>query len=257
MNGAKRRINSTGRRRINREHIRIRLLPIELGVPLRAEAELSIDSYKFPNESKVSIEAYHRSSGMRFDCGTIGSLRIPNPLILSEVDTDGSILFRVKVADHVAEKGKLLGLADGLHPSGEEGPDGRQSLFPVIYRDLGEEAWRVDIGISSRPKLVLNSRIPSIAHRLQSDRAIQAFLLPAALRIVLAELLRQSEIEDDEEPGWASEWMEYCRDNLGMKSPISGLDDEGKRYWIDDALKAFCGSRKFVEALKSAEGGAE
>jgi hypothetical protein len=253
MSKAKRRINSTGRERIKREGIDIRILEPASGEPLKAKASIDLSGHDFPSTAAIALEAYHRSSGMRFDCGTVGNVQIPPLLVLDEVDRSGSVLFRVKVIDTQAEPGKILGSALGVQPTSENKEDGQRSLFPVIFRDLGEQTWKVQINYGDRPKLVLNKEIPGISHRLHENPLLQGFLLPAALRIVLEELVRDREPEDDDELGWKSEWLQYCKVGLGIQDDPTELNPDDRADWVERALSRFCNGHGFVRAIRKME----
>ena len=56
MSTAKRRINFTGRKRIRREEINIRLLETRPGEPLRAKAYLSLENHDFPDSAALAID---------------------------------------------------------------------------------------------------------------------------------------------------------------------------------------------------------
>src|SRR5262249_34078076 len=107
MPAAKRRINSTGRKRIMREKVDIRLEPPTPDKPLSAAATLNLDGLGFPSDAAVVLEAYQRSLGMRFDCGTIGAISVPKILHLNEIDRSGTVLFRLKVIDTDAGSAKI------------------------------------------------------------------------------------------------------------------------------------------------------
>jgi len=253
MSTAKRRINSTGRKRIGRECIDINMLETTPDEPLKAKIALNLDNAGFPDSATVAVEAYHRSSGMRFDCGTVSALSIPDVFVLSEVDRSGSVLFRLKVVDNDAEPGRLLGSAERLKPKSEEDSDGRRSIFPILYRDLRQDVWKVEIEQGDRPVLIVNKRIPGFAHRLLESPMMQGLLLPAALRFVLKELVRPSETgEGDDEPGWKDEWLEYCRNELGATDDPRELPDESsKEDWIDDAVQRFCDNLSVIDRIRS------
>lgn len=257
MTNAKRRINSTGRKRIRRDEVDIRMLEVHAGEPLKAKASLSLDSHNFRPDSRVSIEAYHRSSGMRFDCGTVGALKIPALLVLDEVDRSGTVLFRVKVTEADGDVGKLLGSAERIQPTSEETIDGKRSLFPVVYRDLKEQVWKVEILDGGRPKLILNCEIPGIGNKLHQNALIQAFLFPAALRIVLEKLVLTDDDGDDEEPGWKAEWLQFCKGAMGIHDDPEMLDDEGKAEWIERVLNNFCSTYKFMDGIRKMDGDGE
>ena len=250
MSSAKRRINSTGRKRITRDCVDIRMIDAVAGEPLRATAALKLGDLGFPVTADVAIEAYHRSSGMRFDCGTVGALTIPAVLVLDQVDRSGSVLFRVKVIDNDNDPGKLLGSAERIQPGSREDADGRRSLFPILWRDIGPEVWKVEIVEGDRPKLILNLGMPGFGPRLQEDPLLQGLLLPAALRKVLERLVENPEDGDDEEPGWKAEWLQYCAAELGAADEPTKLDSEGRADWVEDAVRIFCLNGAFMKRIR-------
>ena len=254
MSTAKRRINSTGRRRIGRECAKISMLESGLDEPLKAKIELNLENLGFPADARVAVEAYHRSSGMRFDCGTVSDLNVPSLLVLDEVDKSGSVLFRLKVIDDNAEPGKLLGSAERLRPLNETDGENRRSIFPILYRDLRYDVWKVEVEQGDRPVLIVNKRIPGFSHSLQKSPMMQGLLLPAALRIVLGELVRVSETGDDEDgPGWKEEWLEFCRRQLGAEFDARKMMDESYRAnWIDDVVMRFCENLSLIERIRGA-----
>ena len=253
MSSAKRRINSTGRKRIGRECVDIRMLDSGPGESLKAKISINLSSGKFPPHAQVCLEAYHRSSGMRFDLGSIGALKVPPILVLDEIDRGGAVLFRLKVVDSSDEAGKILGSALGIQPSNENEIDGKRSFFPVNYRDLGEEIWKVEINEGDRPRLLLSNRVQNIPHKLQTDALFQGLVLPAALRIVVENLTREVEAEDEDDIGWKQEWLLYCRDTLGVAGDPATLDGEQKKDWVDDVVRRFCNGYQFVQGIKKME----
>lgn len=257
MSSAKRRINSTGRQRITRDCVEIRLLEPMPGEPLKAKVSLNLDKLNFPGNSQVALEAYHRSSGMRFDFGTIDALAIPPVLVLSEVDRGGSVLFRLKVIDNDNEPGKLLGSAERIQPKGEEDQDGRRSIFPILFRDLGSDVWKVEVEYGDRPKLLINKRMQGFDYKLQENPMLQGVILPAALRFLMAELVKNAETgdDDDEEESWKEDWLSYSRDELDMTEDPRELDEVKRMAWIDDAVQSFCKKCGFIKKIRSMSGG--
>ncbi len=89
---------------------------------------------------------------MRFDCGTVGAKKIPDILNLNELDQAGGVLFRIKVVDQ--ENGRASYCFSGPSTAIDRGRHmGRESIFPVEYRDLGQEVWRVEIEDDAGPFL--------------------------------------------------------------------------------------------------------
>lgn len=252
---AKRRINSTGRKRINRENIEIRMIESAAGHPLRAEASLDLSQYRFPPAALLSIEAYHRSSGMRFDCGTVGNQNIPPVLVLDQVEQTGSVLFRVKVTDAEGEVGRLLGSAERIQPLSEDEDKHRRALFPVLYRSLGDQVWKVEINPDDRPKLILNRDVPDIRHRLKADPFMKGMLFPPAFRIVAEALAREPDDDDEEDaesPTWQAEWLKFCQERLGIAEPLpSSVED--RHRWVEDAVDRFATEYGFVKDIRKQE----
>lgn len=255
MSSVKRRINSTGRKRIGRECVEISMLDTGPDEPLRAKIQLDLKKIDFPSGAQISIEAYHRSSSMRFDCGTVLQPKVPDFLVLSEIDRGATVLFRLKVVDNQIEPGKLLGAAERLRPKDEAEIDGRRSLFPIVYKDLQSDVWRVSIEPGSRPVLVVNKRIPGFSHKLVGSPLMQGLLLPAALRFVLSELVTQSDTgEDSDEVGWKDEWLEYCQNELEADGdPREFVEEEDKANWIDAVVTRFAANADFISRIKLAE----
>jgi hypothetical protein len=106
-------------------------------------------------------------------------------------------------------------------------------LFPVVYRELGEQVWKVEIEEGDRPKLIVNCEIPAISSKLHQHVILQALVFPAAFRIVLEKLAQNPIEDDDEEPGWKTEWLEFCKQSLGIHEDPTILETEQKQEWVD------------------------
>ncbi len=251
MSSAKRRINSTGRQRIKRDALEIRLLDTAIGEPMKAKVRLDLGNHGFPDNAKVVIEAYHRSSGMRFECGTIANCDVPELLVLTEVDRDSSPLFRLKVVGVGTDSGRILGSAERIQPRSEDDGDGKRSLFPIAYRDLQCDTWKVNIEPGDRPRLIVNKRLNGFSHKLQESALLQGLVLPAALRFVLVELCKADETGEDEDDGnWKDEWLDYCSQNLGAPDDPRLLNSEQeKAEWIDEAVRHFAEKCDFVDRI--------
>jgi hypothetical protein len=251
MSSAKRRINSTGRKKISQDKVELRILSAVSGEPLKAKIGIDLESLELPASAAVSVEAYHRSTAMRFDCGTVGNKKIPEILSLNELDQAGGVLFRIKIVDQEDQPGKILASADRVRPSIEGEHLGRKSIFPVDYRDLGQEVWRVDINDDAGPFLLLNSKIPALMHRIHENPLVAGALLPAAFRIVLLHLAHNPSEEDEDGAGWKAEWKRFCSEGLGVEDDPEDLeDDDARELWVDDAVRRYCETRTFVEKAR-------
>jgi len=254
MTSARRRVNSTGRRRVDRKCVDIRILQSEPGTALRASITLNLDGQGFPHDALVAVEAYHRSSGMRFEFGTIGNLQSQKDIELSDIDKGGAVLFRLKIVDNNVDSGKLLGSAERITPRSEAEGSNRRFLFPTQYQDLGSDVWKVVIEDEDRPRLLINSKLQDFRHSLQKNPIVYGIILPAAFRFVLQELASDSgDGEEDIGRGWKDEWLEYCREALHIQdSPRDTMSENDKKDWIDKAATRFCEKFDIVKKINAA-----
>ena len=250
MSSTKKRINHTGRKKILRDAIDIELHSASMGEPVMATPRLDLSEMKLPDDAAVVIEAYHKSSGMRFDCGTVGNMNLPPKLELDQFDPSVSILFRIKVVDTDQHPGRLVASAERIRPRSDEEEKGRRSIFPIKELDLGHEVWRTDLDQDAGPVLKLNYRIPGFKQAILDNPMMRGLLLPAALRPVLEEIARNPAFDEDDEADWKRDWVTFCRDQLGADpDDIDRSDEEGKETWIRSATQKFCQDIGFVDAI--------
>ncbi len=249
MNTIKKRINSTGRKRIPRDRVSVTLLPARPGQPLQATASVKLEGLGFPESANVVLEAYQRSTAMRFDIGSIGKVTIPDKLDLVDIDPGSVPLFRLKVVDSDEDQGKLLGAAERLRPDSEEAPDGKKSIFPVHSCELGPLVWKVKID-DAGPCLLLNWQLPTLKAEIQKNPLVAGILLPAALQIVLEDLASDPTDADDEDCGWKADWVRFCQEELGVSDDPSNLSTDRRQDWIDECVEEFCKSSKFMSRIR-------
>ncbi len=249
MAAVKRRINSTGRKRIGREYVSVTMLPSAPGMPSAAKATMRLNELSFPDTAAVILEAYQRSAAMRFGCGTFGEPEIADQFVLDDLDPATPVLFRLKIVDQDGHAGRLLGSAERIRPDGEESPDRRRSLFPIELRELYSEVWKVEID-DAGPVLVLNYNIPGLTARIQKDPLINGILLPAALRIVLQELAAEA-AQDEETEAWKTQWFKFLREDLSYPDDPADIDNpEDRASWVDEGVRAFCKANSFIGKIK-------
>ena len=234
-------LNYTGRQRIPRSAIRIALAEDGEGHRL-FEANVDLDGLDLPDSARLYVEAYYKSSYMRFDLGTVAGRRnlTEDQRRLTEVDAGDIVYFRVKVVDETSSFGRILADADKIAP--ETARVRQISLLPVQPYDLGELAWRVDFD-TGQPVLWVNNRIsPRIMDIAKRDPVWHALVIPAAIREVLSRIIFVEDLTDpwiDEDP--YALWLRWGSDLIGSSPPQSD-DDDGhdteKREWIDEVVVA-------------------
>ena len=209
------------------------------------DANVDLDGLDLPDSARLYVEAYYKSSYMRFNLGTVAGRRslTEEERRLTEVDAGDIVYFRVKVVDETSSFGRILADADKIAP--ETAKVKQIPLLPVQPCDLGELAWRVDFD-SDIPVLFVNNRIsPRIMDIAKRDPVWHALVIPAAIREVLNRILFFEDLTDmwiDEDP--YALWLRWGSDLIGSSPPQSDDDDEGaldteKRDWIDQVVVAF------------------
>lgn len=249
MVSVQRRLNSTGRKRITRDRVTIELTPPldRFSFPT-ATAEVDLAELGLDPAAPVALEAYYRSSSMRFPCGTVAALDIPSKLVLTDIDRGGAIQFRLLViaAD---QSGRILASAEGIRPRQTSDTPDRQPLLRLRETDLGEELWRVDLNERNGPWLVINSRVPGLATRLRSDPLVQGLILPHALREVLRNLPSEGEDEDDHD--WGDDWRKFLRALDVDVEPDDPNDEDTVQEWVEDAVTRFSQLKRFAELVRN------
>jgi hypothetical protein len=219
----KRRLNSTGRRRISRALFTIRLLEDPESGERRFEVDLTdLRSLDVDGAARVIIEPYVKQSSMRFDLGPIRDLPDQISESLSEIDRGAAIQFRLRVVDTREAPGRILAAAEQVRPTDPDIDDDRRSILPMRETDLGEAVWRIDVGADTAPCLLINNRIPGMRQRLEEDvllqGAIYTYAAATVMRVVLSENV-------DDEADWVKDWREFAEDLVGEELPESAPED--------------------------------
>ena len=249
----RRTINSTGRRRIERGHVRISLrAPAPGGGSVRFEPTFDLAGLGLPAEGRIVVEAYRHEATERFAFGTVAAPRPEDEPELRELTAE-RLAFRVKVVDPASHR--LLALARRLPPVGDDGDrDRRRELFRVRTAELGEELWRVVVDEDDAPWLELNRDVPDVLPRFRQPE-LRAAILPAAMRTVLLELaMRDADADQEDDPdSWIQRWLHFAEgltgeDWLGPEA----ADAAERQRWIDRACAAFAARHGLTRAMLAA-----
>ena len=239
-----RKLNFTDRVKIPRSDVRVTLRRDDDGV-LVFDPQLSFDDIDVVPTARVFIEAYYRTSFMRFDCGSVEAFTPPDDRRLTEIDGTSVVRFRVKVVDNTANDHRIVAVADDIVVSEERrDASGRVPLLPVNFTDaLGQQAWRVAFEPNG-PVLELNNRIDSIKDVARNDAAFFALVYPAAVRQVLAQILLVEQHEAHQEGDeWWNLWLRWA---ARYAAPLPADPDEAS-FWIEEVVAAFCNEQKLID----------
>lgn len=230
-----RKLNFTERAKIARSDVQVSLRRGDDGI-LAFDPVVRLEGSRAPASARVFIEAYYRSSYMRFDCGTVGRFSPPADRRLTDIDSDNVVRFRLKIVtpDH-----QIVAVADDVTATaGEADRATRRSLLPVNFCDLGDQVWRVTFDANG-PVLDLNRSIGGIEVIAKSDARFFALVYPAAVREILTKILLVDEYdasEDAEE--WWNLWLRWGSELSDAPVPE---DADDRQAWIEDVVAAFCG----------------
>jgi len=228
----------------------VRLAVVDIDGGLGFDAQLNLEDYELASDAQVFVEAYRQTTWMRFAFGTVGALRVPEPLDrrLTEFDSGEGVLFRVKVTQAMDEHILLAG-ADRI-PLQEKGADSdKESLLPVVPEDLGEELWRLDF--DPEPKLLINKFATADWNQLALSHLFQGLVYPAALRSVLTIALDNNHRDTEDDEDWRSKWLRFATLLPGIPVELPKDDEGAETLWVEDAVRAF--SKKLLLRQKFSE----
>lgn len=271
-------LNYTGRKRIRREDIQIRLEDTE-SLPGFQLLRLDIARYGFPNDGVIYLDAYHRAEQKRFRVSSVEDINnagfSPKRENLNDFSSPGNVKFRLLVID--PKDHKILGMAAPLIPERQASVSDaerrsdrhRTPLLPVEFKDLHTELWRVDYEDEQNgPILSINSRIPGIETIARSDPGFFLAVYPAVLREILTRIVTEY-LRKGELPEWAKEkpWLQFTEERLGVSVPpflklqrpesAPPSAEEELSDWVKQSVTRFCdihhgrGFTPYCETIKN------
>jgi hypothetical protein len=240
-----RRINYTSRHRIDKGHVKVSLVDAHAR-PSQIRATITLPE-GLPPDAKVFVEAYQRTTRMRFDFGTVASPGFPAGCVaLAEFDDPEAVQFAVKVTGNSGtHAGMLLADRDGIRLESCDADEDREAILPVAPSDLGEEFWRVEFS-NSGPMLVFNRRLEDWKS-FAADPRVRSLVYPAVLRIVLTKILIVDDWVDlEDRDDWRARWLVFARSLPGVGDMSEASSTPDRISWIDDVLAAFNTVARFV-----------
>lgn len=246
------RLNFTNRSKLTREQANVLVHP---GKPATFEAVLNLSHLcESAGAARVFIEAYHRTTRMRFPFGTVAHLTPPSQLELrlTEFPDWKDVSFRVKVTDVSESPGRIIAWANNIRPKGAE-DDKQSDLVRWKDADLNGRLW--DMEFDEQGPVVLVEKTIGYASVGQDARFI-AVAHPEILRRSLTEALMVQEASGDDPEHWFTAWTKgYLTGKLGLPPvPEDANNIEPRREWIEQAVVAFGRHFKLAgEWLKASE----
>lgn len=256
------RLNFTGRKRISRDHVQVRLDESE-GNGTAFTVVLDLSNYKLPRDARVFVEAYRQTTFARFAWGTVGNRQAPVERSLATFGTMNGVLFRVKVVDVQTQQAdalpRVLASIDRIQPlRSQENVKQVESLLPIVPADI-REVWRVRFDDGNEPMLEINKSLVPNAGDLSRSAAFLSLVLPEVFRSVLTRILLINEYEDSEDSSsWESSWLRFATKSINTsqcphleKNNQNELSNRAEiEEWIDSAVDQFTDQTKIASRFR-------
>jgi hypothetical protein len=249
------RLNFTGRRRVRRDDVRLRVRDSN-DSPVLDVLDLDLGQLNLPVDAKVVVEAYRQTSYMRFYAGTVGRLTFPTSQPLYEFESPETVRFRIKVVGTGEDDGKILAAADNLRATTEADEEAPQSsLLPTVPDALGQMLWRLDFS-NDEPKLVVNRDVGDWKGFAMLP-TFTALVLPEALRQIVKWVLENLEMFEEGEETPLALWVLFLAE-MGHDPRDVDAEDEGEREtWADEAVDRFARRYRFLDLVDDLTGATE
>lgn len=243
------RLNYTGRKRIPREYVMIGVSGSGPTAVVGARIDLRV--FDFPATARVVLEAQVGWTVQRFEFGTVGQFLEPSDRRLTEFQSQAGLHFRLKVIATGDHDGRLLGVAEGLKPSGEIEQTAQQSFVVVRPEDLGDRVWKIAFD-DSQPLLLVNNRLHDHQDFLKR-KEVASLVLPEALQRILEEAVERGADEEAGE-GWHTMALRLGERLAGRLVPQSPDDEEIAR-WVEEAVGAFSRRHQLMDVFVAESAG--
>jgi hypothetical protein len=228
------RFNFTGRKKILRDDISIRLRGEFHERPV-VDVSVDLADYQLSPESTVFLEGQSKTRFSREELGKVSPSVRKNAISLEEFDDAEGLSFRIKVVDE--HRGLLEAIAENVKPHDKDNkPDqNHKSILPVASADLSSFGvlWRVNYD-DQNATLQVEQELGSKDQVVRS-LLFRGFILPAAMRQILAKIVSggwDTELSDPDE--LSTRWLLLAR-QLGAGVPDESADDH--EDWLDDAVR--------------------
>jgi hypothetical protein len=215
----KRRFNYTGRKKIGSDRISITLVHDENNEIQSFNARINLGDMKLPIDANVYIDAYHKTESKRFDFGNVINLSSRQETTLVGLAYAGQLKFKVVVVDKSAEHGKILAIADEIHPTAAP----TKSILPVFFKDIGQRIWMLDFsGSEGAPVLLINKKIPNIENIAKSNPQFIMFVYPSVIKEILIKIIFIDRVDSINDPSidWHRDWLDFSKMTYITRSTI-------------------------------------
>jgi hypothetical protein len=248
-----RKFNYTGRKKLKRQRVDISVADER---PYKSfTATLDLKGLGLPDDAKVYIEPYYKSSFMRFPFGTVSNPQTPKNTILTDIPSTSIIRFRVKVVDETTKLGRIIRVADKIKPKNLEESGNRMSILYIDWdKDLDQQIFRI-VFDHEYPCLEINKRIENAKELVKSDQVFRSLVFPVAVRQVGYKIVNTWGDFEEEDSSWQATWLKFIKDVLKVNVDVEFDEDRSEdeiNHWVEEIVAAFCRKNKFRTKFEQA-----
>lgn len=249
---------------------RVRIIPADAAItlddstePISFNVRFALTQYNLQATAGVFIEAYRGNSFMRFACGTVANIQLPENRQLTEIEGADFARFRVKVVD--TDTMKLVATTPTFRPAHGGGSDDNETkqvetLLHSKTTDLNNGIWKLKFS-DEVITLLLNERIDDISRMAETKHTFRSVIFPQIVREILTRMIFVEQYtvsekdEDEDDTVWAN-WLQFIRD-CGMPEEYPGPWRENSEpqdllEWIETAVDCFCARYKIMAVYRDA-----
>ncbi|QDV45812.1 hypothetical protein Enr13x_57150 [Stieleria neptunia] len=234
------RVNSLGRKRVSRDCVAI---AVDDGDPRSFTANIDFGEHVWDPNASVVMEATCAGSSLvrRYSCGTVGQLKQPKQLPLSDLHGH-NVFFSLKIIDRSEHIGRLLGVAENIKPltTGKQTVSGRKGILPVERAPLGQELWKLEFR-DHDVYLLVNENVPGLSESIRSDPVFFSLIYPQVMRQVLTRAINEGAEPDENDDRWPVLWLAFGRKlHPDHEDPPPPDDTEAAEEWTEIVVQSFC-----------------
>ena len=231
---SKRRINHTGRVRIDAQRVSILVEKSSDDSFDSFDCEINLEDLQLPPHCQVYVEASRINTRQRFEFGTVGSITPPEDRILNRIDRSGAPSFEVKIVDVDDDS-----LIRGLSPKITIADYDNESLLPLMSTSLPSgTVWQLS-NEDEAPVLLVNPDCPGAMEAFRQP-LFMSLVLPECFRQVLATIIgdRDYDPDDGDPTNWKHRWVSFGKRLTGVDLPDPD-DEDDRQDWANDCLARF------------------
>jgi len=245
----------TGRKQLHRSSVEVWLRESERDSAYEyvVMSLANLDPFKsMPETARVKLTLSENKFSEILEFGTLGAMRsrpAQANIRTPEAFAAPSCQLRIVGADE-DNKGRILGSTHSWNLFAGKGSAGKARSEGMLFfqpSKIAPRVWKLDIREEDHPIVYIDESISDGRSWAESDSVFAGCVLPAVLRELFHDILREGDRPDQE---WQKDWLEWANALMGGAAPPwKEEDEEQKHQWIDDLIGNFCAKHGLLGAL--------